>query len=49
MQIKKPEFWDLKKPSLYSYLLWPLSKIIEIISLLRIKKKKNFLILKQFA
>ena len=42
MQIKKPEFWDLKKPSLYSYLLWPLSKIIEIISLLRIKKKKKF-------
>jgi len=42
MLIKKPKFWDLKKPSFYSYLLWPLSKIYEIISRFRIKKKKKY-------
>ena len=42
MQIKKPKFWDLKGPSLYSYLLWPLSKLVELSSLFRIKQKRKF-------
>ena len=42
MQIKKPKFWDLKEQSFYSYLLWPLSKSVEIISLFKIKQKKKF-------
>ena len=42
MQIKKPKFWDLKKPSLFSYLLWPLSKLVELRSLFKIKQKKKF-------
>ena len=25
MQFKKPKFWDLKKPNLFSYLLLPLT------------------------
>jgi len=42
MQIKKPKFWDLKEPSLFSYLLWPLSKLVELKSLFKIKQKKKF-------
>ena len=42
MQIKKPKFWDLKGPSLYSYLLWPLSKLVELSSLFKIKQKRKF-------
>ena len=42
MQIKKPKFWDLKKQSLYSYLLLPLSKLFELISFLKIKRKRRF-------
>ena len=46
MQIKKPKFWDLKHLSLYSYLLWPLSKLFELTSSLKIKNKKKFLNIK---
>ena len=46
MQIKKPKFWDLKKPSLFSYLLWPLSKLVELKSLFKKKQKKKFLNIK---
>ena len=42
MQIKKPKFWDLKEQSLYSYLLWPLSKLVELISFFKIKRKRKF-------
>jgi len=42
MQIKKPKFWDLKEPSLFSYLLWPFSKLVELRSLLKFQKKKFF-------
>ena len=37
MKLKKPKFWDYKKPSLYSYLLLPLSIILNLIY--RIKSK----------
>ena len=46
MQIKKPKFWDLKEPSLFSYLLWPLSKLVELRLLFKIKQKKKFLNIK---
>ena len=39
MQLKKPKFWDYKKPNLLSWSLWPLSKILEIF--ININKKKN--------
>ena len=42
MKLKKPKFWDYKKPSLLSYILFPLSKLFEFISLIKIKKKKKF-------
>jgi hypothetical protein len=38
MQLKKPKFWDYKKPSL-SWLLWPLSKILKYTQ--KLLKKKN--------
>ena len=46
MQFKKPKFWDFKKPSFFSYVLLPISKIVELLSLIKIKKKKKFLNIK---
>jgi len=43
MNLKKPKFWDYKKPNIYSYLLLPISIIIQIIIFFKknlIKKKK---------
>ena len=40
MKLKKPKFWDYKKPHLYSYLLLPFSIIINLIS--KIKSKPKF-------
>jgi len=40
MQLKKPEFWDYKKPSLISWLLFPISKLIEICSFFSLNKKQ---------
>jgi len=39
MNLKKPEFWDYKKPNFISYILWPLSILIKIIIFLKPKKK----------
>ena len=39
MKLKKPKFWDYKKPNLYSYLLFPLSVILSLTSKLRSKPK----------
>ena len=43
MKLKKPKFWDYKKPNIYSYLLWPLSILIKFINLIKILfvKKNN--------
>ena len=42
MKLKKPKFWDYKKPSLHAYLLLPISILIKSINLLKIliPKKK---------
>ena len=39
MKLKKPKFWDYKKPHLYSYLLLPCSIILGLISKIRLKPK----------
>ena len=39
MKLKKPKFWDYKKPHLYSYLLLPCSIILSLISKIRSKAK----------
>ena len=41
MMLKKPKFWDYKKPNIYSYLLYPLAILLQSISLLRQNTKKN--------
>ena len=42
MKIKKPDFWDEKKPNFIAYLLSPISKIIQILKLLRKSENLNF-------
>ena len=39
MNLKKPKFWDYSKPNIYSYLLIPIAKFLQLISYL--KKKSN--------
>jgi len=39
MNLKKPKFWDYKKPSFYSYLLLPIAFIIRILSLIKKRSK----------
>ena len=46
MNLKKPKFWDYKKPNIYAYLLSPLAFIVKIINF--IKKKLNHALLKNF-
>ena len=43
MILKKPKFWDYKKPNVISYILWPISILIEIVNLLKtINPKKKY-------
>jgi len=43
MILKKPKFWDYKKPNVISYILWPISIFIEIVNLLKtINPKKKY-------
>ena len=39
MNLKKPKFWDYKNPNIYAYLFLPISYLLKIIQLLRIKSK----------
>ena len=39
MNLKKPKFWDYKKPNIYSYLLIPIAKFLQLI--IYLKKKSN--------
>jgi tetraacyldisaccharide 4'-kinase len=39
MKLKKPKFWDYKKPSFFSYLLLPFSIILGLISKIKSKPK----------
>ena len=41
MKLKKPKFWDYKKPHLYSYLLFPFSIILSLISKIKSKPKST--------
>ncbi len=42
MKLKKPKFWDYKKPNIISNILYPFSKIIKIINELSFTEKKKF-------
>ena len=49
MKIKKPTFWDEKKPNLIAYLLLPLSKIIQIFKSIKKSENLNFPEIKLFV
>tara|TARA_A100001388_G_scaffold274931_1_gene259467 strand:+ start:3008 stop:3934 length:927 start_codon:yes stop_codon:yes gene_type:complete len=42
MKLKKPRFWDYKKPNFYAYLLYPLSLLFNLINQIKINPKKKF-------
>ena len=42
IKLKKPKFWDHKKPNLISYLLYPLSRLFELVTKLKFQNKNNF-------
>ena len=46
MKLKKPKFWDYKKPHLYSYLLLPFSTTLSLLSKIRLKPKLKNLSIK---
>ena len=39
MNLKKPKFWDYKKPNIYAYCLQPLAYILQIINSVRLLVK----------
>jgi len=51
MKLRKPKFWDYKKPNLISYILYPISYILQLISLLikKFKTTENFNDLKKIC
>ena len=42
MKLKKPSFWDYKKPNFLAYVLLPFSYVIILLNLLNYKKKIKF-------
>ena len=42
MNLKKPKFWDLKKPNIFAYLLLPIAFLVRTLNNLNFKiiKKK---------
>ena len=41
MRFKKPKFWDLKKPNIYSYILLPIAFLIQVFVYFKKKTKIN--------
>ena len=41
MNLKKPKFWDYKKPNIYAYLLFPLAILIKIFSYIKKNSRKK--------
>ena len=46
MNLKKPKFWNYKRPNLYAYSLLPFAFLLKLINLLKIKPKKKKLNIK---
>ena len=49
MNLKKPKFWDNKKPNLNAYLLYPIAYLIDIAKTFFEKNKKKNLKLKLYV
>ena len=41
MNLKKHKFWDYKKPNIYAYLLLPITILINLFNIFKIKKIKQ--------
>ena len=41
MKLKKPKFWDYKKPNIYAYLLYPIALLIKILNSVKGKLKSK--------
>ena len=41
MNFKKPKFWDKNKPNIYAYLLLPFALLVNLLSVLKVPRKKN--------
>ena len=41
MSLKKPKFWDLKKPNIIAYLLLPIALLIQTKNFFKIRFKKK--------
>ena len=41
MNLKKPKFWDYKKPNIYAYLLLPITILMNLLNFFKIKKSKT--------
>ena len=42
MNLKKPKFWDYKKPNILAYFLYPISLLIKIVNYTKSKQYKKF-------
>ena len=41
MNLKKPKFWDYKKPNIYAYLLLPIAILLKLLNKFKKKNKKK--------
>ena len=41
MNLKKPKFWDFKKPNIYAYILLPIAVILQLLKIFKNKSKKK--------
>ena len=41
MNLKKPKFWDYKKPNIYAYCLLPIAYLLQILNSFKFVKKQK--------
>jgi len=41
MNLKKPKFWDYKKPNIYAYLLYPIALFLKLIRIIKFNQNKK--------
>ena len=41
MNLKKPKFWDYKKPNIFAYFLYPVALLIKLLNFLKTNKNKK--------
>lgn len=41
MILKKPKFWNYKKPNIYAFILYPITLLIKLLYYLKSKKSKT--------